>query len=45
MDAKGPQHLLFVHKFEFGEDGTVVGDETVWDESVDISFDSGTSNE
>ncbi len=45
IGPKGPQHKLFVHKFAFGEDGTIEGDETVWDESVDISFDSGTSSE
>jgi len=45
LDESGPLHQVFVHKFTFDENGTLSEDDSVWDESVDISFDSGTDGD
>ncbi len=45
LDMQGSFHQLFIQKFSFEEDGTMIEDGTMWDESVDLSFDSGTAGE
>lgn len=44
VDDIGPHHLVFVTKFNFMGDGPVSDDDSVWNENVDMSFDSGTSS-
>jgi hypothetical protein len=45
LDASGPLHEVFVHKFSFDENGILLEDYSIWDESLDISLDSGTAGD
>ena len=45
LDSKGAYHQIFVHQCSIDKDGVISDEDEVWDEDVNLSFDSGTDGE
>ena len=45
LDGQGSFHQIFVHQCSIDKDGVVSDEDSIWNEDVDLSFDSGTDGE